>query len=38
VLEGYAHVDVINARSNAAVPLLLDWVSDLQVRKLLGEL
>lgn len=38
VLEGYAHLDVINARDNAAVPLLLDWVTDLQVRRLLGEL
>jgi pimeloyl-ACP methyl ester carboxylesterase len=37
ILEGYAHLDVLTARDNAAVPVLTDWINRLIVRKLLGE-
>ncbi|MCL4686890.1 hypothetical protein KJ059_19290 [Myxococcota bacterium] len=35
ILEGYAHLDVINAADNEAVPLLEDWTNRLLQRKLL---
>ena len=38
LLEGYAHLDVILAHQNAAVPPIRDWVSGLLQRKLLGGL
>ena len=37
VVEGYAHLDVINARDNDAVPPIVDWVSRLVQRKLLAS-
>jgi pimeloyl-ACP methyl ester carboxylesterase len=36
ILEGYAHLDVLTAADNAAVPLVSDWIARLQVRKLLA--
>jgi hypothetical protein len=35
ILEGYAHLDVLTARSNGAVPILADWINRQLVRKLL---
>jgi len=35
ILEGYAHLDVITAAKNDAVPIISDWVNRLMVRKLL---
>jgi hypothetical protein len=32
ILEGYAHVDVLTAAENEAVPVLVDWVSRLRRR------
>ena len=37
IVPGYAHLDVINARDNDAVPPIVDWVSRLVQRKLLGS-
>jgi hypothetical protein len=37
VVPGYAHLDVINARDNDAVPPIVDWVSRLVQRKLLAS-
>ena len=37
VVEGYAHLDVINARDNDAVVPIVDWVSRLVQRKLLAS-
>lgn len=37
VIEGYAHLDVINARDNDAVPPIVDWVSRQIQRKLLAS-
>ena len=36
LLEGYAHLDVLTAHDNGAVPLMTDWVNRLLVRKLLA--
>jgi hypothetical protein len=36
ILEGYAHIDVLTARHDGAVPLLTDWINRLMVRKLLA--
>jgi pimeloyl-ACP methyl ester carboxylesterase len=36
LLEGYAHLDVLTAENNAAVPILTDWINRLLVRKLLA--
>jgi pimeloyl-ACP methyl ester carboxylesterase len=36
LLEGYAHLDLLTARKNAAVPVMTDWINRLLVRKLLG--
>ena len=36
VVEGYAHLDVINARDNDAVPPVIEWVSEVLQRKLLA--
>jgi len=36
IIEGYAHLDMIAARKNDAVPLITDWVTRLMVRKLIG--
>ena len=36
ILEGYAHVDPINARDNLAVPAIVDFVNELLQRKLLA--
>ena len=38
LLEGYAHLDVVLAHQNAAVPPIRDWVDRLLQRKLLGTL
>lgn len=38
LLEGYAHLDLILARQNAAVPPIRGWISGLLQRKLLGDL
>jgi hypothetical protein len=35
ILTGYAHLDVINARSNLAVPAIVDFVNEVLQRKLL---
>lgn len=35
IVEGYAHLDVLTAADNAAVPLVTDWIARLQLRKLL---
>lgn len=35
ILEGYAHLDPLTARNNAAVPVLVDWINRQLVRKLL---
>ena len=37
ILEGYAHLDLLTARKNDAVPLIEDWVNRLLQRKLLGS-
>jgi hypothetical protein len=36
LIEGYAHLDMLTARKNDAVPILTDWITKLAVRKLLG--
>jgi pimeloyl-ACP methyl ester carboxylesterase len=36
IIEGYAHLDMIAAKKNDAVPLITDWVNRLMVRKLLA--
>jgi len=36
ILEGYAHLDVLTARNNAGVPILVDWINRQVVRKLLA--
>jgi len=36
IIEGYAHLDMITAKKNDAVPYITDWVNRLMVRKLLG--
>jgi len=36
IIEGYAHLDMITAAKNDAVPIISDWVNRLMVRKLLG--
>jgi hypothetical protein len=36
IIEGYAHLDLITAAKNDAVPIVSDWVNRLLVRKLLG--
>ena len=36
IIEGYAHIDMIAAKKNDAVPFITDWVNRLMVRKLLG--
>jgi hypothetical protein len=36
ILPGYAHLDVVAARDNAAVPLIVDWMTRLRLRKLLA--
>ena len=36
IVEGYAHLDVLTARNNAAVPTLVDWINRQMVRKLLA--
>jgi hypothetical protein len=36
LLEGYAHLDVLTARNNAAVPPMVDWINRMMVRKLLA--
>ncbi len=38
LLEGYAHLDVVLARQNAAVPPIRDWILGLLRRKVLGDL
>jgi pimeloyl-ACP methyl ester carboxylesterase len=35
ILEGYAHLDVISAKNNGAVPPVVDFVNELLQRKLL---
>jgi hypothetical protein len=37
ILPGYAHVDLIAAAHNEAVPIITDWVARVQQRKLLGS-
>ena len=34
IVEGYAHVDVLTARNNAALPTLVDWINRQLVKKL----
>jgi len=34
IVEGYAHLDVLTARNNAALPTLVDWINRQMVRKL----
>lgn len=34
IVEGYAHVDVLTARNNAALPTLVDWINRQMVKKL----
>jgi pimeloyl-ACP methyl ester carboxylesterase len=36
LIEGYAHLDLLTAKKNDAVPILTDWITKLAVRKLLG--
>ena len=36
ILEGYAHVDVLAASDNEAVPVVVDFVNRLLQQKLLG--
>jgi pimeloyl-ACP methyl ester carboxylesterase len=36
IVEGYAHLDLLTARDNGAVPLLVDWINRQMVRKLLA--
>jgi len=35
ILEGYAHLDPLNAANNDAVPLIEDWINRVQQKKLL---
>ena len=35
ILEGYAHLDPINASDNLAVPAIVDFINELRQRKLL---
>jgi hypothetical protein len=37
IAEGYAHLDPLTAKGNAAVPPITDWVNRLLQRKLLGS-
>ena len=37
IVEGYAHLDVINARNNKALPPIVDFVTELLQRKLLAS-
>jgi pimeloyl-ACP methyl ester carboxylesterase len=37
IAEGYAHLDVIMAKNNAAVPQIVSWMSQLLQRKLLAS-
>jgi len=34
IVEGYAHLDVLTARNNAALPTLVDWINRQMVKKL----
>ena len=34
IVEGYAHIDVLTARNNAALPTLIDWINRQMVKKL----
>ncbi len=34
IVEGYAHLDLLTAKENDAVPIMKDWIVDLFVRKL----
>jgi hypothetical protein len=36
LIPGYAHLDVVTARDNAAVPPIVDWMTRLRLRKLLA--
>jgi hypothetical protein len=36
IVEGYAHLDVINARDNLAVPPIVEFLNELMQRKLLA--
>ena len=36
IAEGYAHLDVLTAKNNIAVPYIASWMSQLLQRKLLG--
>jgi hypothetical protein len=36
IAEGYAHLDVLTAKHNIAVPYIVSWMSQLLQRKLLG--
>jgi len=35
ILEGFAHLDVLTAHDNPAVPIVTDWINRLLIRKLL---
>jgi hypothetical protein len=35
--EGYAHLDVLTAKNNVAVPHIVSWMSQLLQRKLLAS-
>ena len=37
IIPGYAHLDVISAANNEAVPIITDWLNRVQQRKLLGS-
>ena len=37
ILEGYAHLDVITAQDNEAVPPIVDWINHVRQQKLLGQ-
>jgi CheY-like chemotaxis protein len=37
IVEGYAHLDVINARNNKALPPIVDFTNELLQRKLLSS-
>jgi hypothetical protein len=36
LIPGYAHLDVVTAKDNAAVPVIADWMTRLRLRKLLA--
>jgi len=36
ILEGYAHLDVLTAEDNEALPVIVDWINHVQQQKLLN--